>query len=62
MHAVFQEGVSYKDLELVIYDEQHMFADSQRLKLKEKEEDYPHLLMLWQRQYQELWQWVFYQV
>lgn len=45
-HAVFQEGVTYKDLSLVIYDEQHRFGVSQRLKLKEKAEDYPHQLLL----------------
>ena len=45
-HALFQEGVTYKDLSLVIYDEQHRFGVSQRLKLKEKAEDYPHQLLL----------------
>ncbi len=45
-HAVFQECVTYKDLSLVIYDEQHRFGVSQRLKLKEKAEDYPHQLLL----------------
>ena len=45
-HAVFQEGVTYKDLSLVIYDEQHRFGVSQRLKLKEKAENYPHQLLL----------------
>ena len=45
-HAVFQEGVTYKDLSLVIYDEQHRVGVSQRLKLKEKAEDYPHQLLL----------------
>ena len=45
-HAVFQEGVTYRDLSLVIYDEQHRFGVSQRLKLKEKAEDYPHQLLL----------------
>ena len=45
-HAVFQEGVTYKDLSLVIYDEQHRFGVSQRLKLKEKAEHYPHQLLL----------------
>ena len=45
-HAVFQESVTYKDLSLVIYDEQHRFGVSQRLKLKEKAEDYPHQLLL----------------
>jgi len=45
-HAVFQEGVTYKDLSLVIYDEQHRFGVSQRLKLKEKADDCPHQLLL----------------
>ena len=45
-HAVFQDAVIYKDLSLVIYDEQHRFGVSQRLKLKEKAEDYPHQLLL----------------
>ena len=45
-HAVFQEAVTYKDLSLVIYDEQHRFGVSQRLKLKEKAQDYPHQLLL----------------
>ncbi len=45
-HAVFQEDVSYDNLSLVIYDEQHRFGVSQRLKLKEKADDYPHQLLL----------------
>ena len=45
-HAVFQEDVSYKNLSLVIYDEQHRFGVSQRLKLKEKADNYPHQLLL----------------
>ena len=45
-HAVFQEDVSYENLSLVIYDEQHRFGVSQRLKLKEKADDYPHQLLL----------------
>ena len=45
-HAVFQDDVSYKNLSLVIYDEQHRFGVSQRLKLKEKANEYPHQLLL----------------
>ena len=45
-HAVFQEDVNYLNLSLVIYDEQHRFGVSQRLKLKEKADDYPHQLLL----------------
>ena len=45
-HAVFQDDVSYKNLSLVIYDEQHRFGVSQRLKLKEKADEYPHQLLL----------------
>ena len=35
-HAVIQPGVVYKDLGLVITDEQHRFGVSQRVKLREK--------------------------
>ena len=45
-HAVFQDDVSYENLSLVIYDEQHRFGVSQRLKLKEKADEYPHQLLL----------------
>ena len=45
-HAVFQKDVIYKNLSLVIYDEQHRFGVSQRLKLKEKSENFPHQLLL----------------
>ena len=45
-HAVFQDDISYKNLSLVIYDEQHRFGVSQRLKLKEKANEYPHQLLL----------------
>ena len=45
-HAVFQKDVVYKNLSLVIYDEQHRFGVSQRLKLKEKSENFPHQLLL----------------
>ena len=45
-HAVFQKDVVYESLSLVVYDEQHRFGVTQRLKLKEKAEDYPHQLLL----------------
>tara|TARA_Y100001970_G_scaffold292786_1_gene435840 strand:+ start:1450 stop:3510 length:2061 start_codon:yes stop_codon:yes gene_type:complete len=45
-HAVFQDDISYENLSLVIYDEQHRFGVSQRLKLKEKAAEYPHQLLL----------------
>jgi ATP-dependent DNA helicase RecG len=35
-HALFQEGVDFHDLQLVIVDEQHRFGVQQRLQLKEK--------------------------
>jgi ATP-dependent DNA helicase RecG len=35
-HALFQEGVEFHDLALVIVDEQHRFGVQQRLRLKEK--------------------------
>lgn len=35
-HAVFQENVTFKDLGLVIIDEQHRFGVEQRIKLLEK--------------------------
>ena len=45
-HAVFQNELIYQNLSLVIYDEQHRFGVNQRLKLKEKANDYPHQLLL----------------
>ncbi len=35
-HALFQEGIAFRDLALVIVDEQHRFGVQQRLKLTEK--------------------------
>ncbi|WP_100643472.1 ATP-dependent DNA helicase RecG [Alteromonas facilis] len=48
-HAVFQEGVEYTNLALVIVDEQHRFGVHQRLALREKGEAqgrYPHQLIM----------------
>jgi len=47
-HALFQEGVTFNDLSLVIIDEQHRFGVHQRLALTEKASSagYPHQLVL----------------
>jgi len=48
-HAVFQADVHYKNLALVIIDEQHRFGVQQRLALREKGtqgEFYPHQLVM----------------
>ncbi len=48
-HALFQEGVEFKRLGLVIVDEQHRFGVHQRLALKEKGAGdglYPHQLIM----------------
>ncbi len=45
-HAIFQEGVTYKDLGLVVVDEQHRFGVAQRLLLQAKAERPPHLLVM----------------
>ena len=44
-HALFQEGVSYSNLGLVITDEQHRFGVDQRMKLAKKGR-YPHTLVM----------------
>lgn len=44
-HAVIQPGVVYKDLGLVITDEQHRFGVSQRVKLREKGR-HPNVLVM----------------
>ena len=44
-HAIFQEAVSYRDLGLVVVDEQHRFGVAQRLLLQEKGRS-PHLLAM----------------
>jgi ATP-dependent DNA helicase RecG len=48
-HALFQEGVRFRKLALVIVDEQHRFGVHQRLRLREKGEHegrYPHQLIM----------------
>ncbi|PKF76381.1 ATP-dependent DNA helicase RecG [Vibrio sp. vnigr-6D03] len=48
-HALFQEHVEFKDLSLVIIDEQHRFGVHQRLELREKgtkQGYYPHQLIM----------------
>ncbi|MEN3971405.1 ATP-dependent DNA helicase RecG [Sphingomicrobium sp. XHP0235] len=45
-HAIFQQAVAYKDLGLVVVDEQHRFGVSQRLMLSEKGKRPPHLLAM----------------
>jgi ATP-dependent DNA helicase RecG len=48
-HALFQEGVKFRQLALVIIDEQHRFGVHQRVALREKgisEHGYPHQLVM----------------
>lgn len=45
-HAIFQEGVRYRDLGLVVVDEQHRFGVAQRLLLQSKAAVPPHLLVM----------------
>ncbi len=45
-HAIFQEGVDYHDLALVVVDEQHRFGVAQRLMLAAKAKVPPHLLVM----------------
>jgi ATP-dependent DNA helicase RecG len=46
-HALFQEGVEFRHLALVIVDEQHRFGVQQRLRLKEKgRSGVPHQLIM----------------
>ena len=45
-HAIFQSHVAYKNLGLIVIDEQHRFGVSQRLLLSEKAERPPHLLAM----------------
>ncbi len=45
-HAIFQETVAYRDLGLVVVDEQHKFGVNQRLMLSAKNTVPPHLLVM----------------
>jgi len=45
-HAIFQETVSYKDLGLIVIDEQHRFGVMQRLQLANKGKQMPHTLAM----------------
>ncbi|WP_379547130.1 ATP-dependent DNA helicase RecG [Qipengyuania sp. DSG2-2] len=45
-HAIFQDTVSYKDLGLVVIDEQHRFGVAQRLMLAKKGKTTPHTLAM----------------
>lgn len=45
-HAIFQDSVAYKDLALVVVDEQHRFGVAQRLMLTAKGKHTPHTLAM----------------
>ena len=48
-HALFQEGVTFNNLALIVIDEQHRFGVHQRVALREKgisEKVYPHQLVM----------------
>ncbi len=45
-HAIFQDSVNYKDLGLVVIDEQHRFGVAQRLQLAAKGKRAPHTLAM----------------
>lgn len=45
-HAIFQESVTYRDLGLVVIDEQHRFGVAQRLALAAKGRRAPHTLAM----------------
>ena len=48
-HALFQEGVSFHELGLVVIDEQHRFGVHQRMALRDKgvgEQGHPHQLVM----------------
>ena len=45
-HAIFQQGVEYRDLGLVVVDEQHRFGVAERMMLQAKAKTAPHLLVM----------------
>ncbi|WP_260922918.1 ATP-dependent DNA helicase RecG [Novosphingobium sp. 9] len=45
-HAIFQDAVAYRDLALVVIDEQHRFGVGQRLMLARKGKRTPHTLAM----------------
>jgi ATP-dependent DNA helicase RecG len=45
-HAIFQEAVTYRDLGVVVIDEQHKFGVAQRLLLTQKGQKPPHVLAM----------------
>jgi ATP-dependent DNA helicase RecG len=45
-HAIFQQGVAYRDLGLVVVDEQHRFGVAERMMLQAKALVPPHLLVM----------------
>ncbi|MDE2563784.1 MAG: ATP-dependent DNA helicase RecG [Sphingomonadales bacterium] len=45
-HAIFQESVAYRNLALVVIDEQHRFGVGQRLMLTQKGKRTPHCLAM----------------
>ncbi len=45
-HAIFQDSVTYRNLGLVVIDEQHRFGVAQRLMLTRKADITPHLLAM----------------
>lgn len=45
-HALFQESVAFKDLALVVVDEQHRFGVAQRMQLAGKAVVPPHVLLM----------------
>ncbi len=45
-HALIQEGVNFRDLALVVTDEQHRFGVGQREALSEKGQETPHTIVM----------------
>ena len=45
-HAIFQQGVAYRNLGLAVVDEQHRFGVAQRMMLADKADHAPHMLVM----------------